>query len=212
MMYWRDIPAVPSTLPLAPGVLASLRPEDRILDCGCGAGRVLAELAGQGLGRFHCGLDINAPSLALAKAKGFSVIQGDLTARPLPLADGAVDVSFLQAVLPCLVPEATRRAVLAEIRRVTRRVLCVADFLLNPDLPLYRARYEAGLAETGEQGSFVVREGDRVLYTAHHFSEEELTALLADVGFAVEHLETPLVRTRSGNTVRGVLLSARAVC
>lgn len=209
-MYWNETSAVPSTLPLLPEVSAQLRPDDRILDCGCGAGRILGELAGQGAGRFLCGLDINAPSLGLAAAKGFPVIRADLAA-PLPLADASVDVCFLQAVLTCLVPEATRRAVLGEIRRVTRRVLAVADFLQNWDLPLYRARYAAGPAETGEAGSFLVRQAGRVLYAAHHFTPEELTALLADAGFAVAFSETPLVRTRSGNIVRGIVLAARAV-
>jgi SAM-dependent methyltransferase len=209
-MYWRETPAVPSTLPLASGVLAALRPDDRILDCGCGAGRVLAELAGQGLGRFHCGLDINPPSLGSARDRGFPVARADLT-DPLPLADASVDACCLQAVLTCLVPAATRLAVLRQVRRVTRRVLAVGDFLQNWDLPLYRQRYEAGLLETGEAGSFVVREAGRVLYAAHHFTVEELTALLAEAGFAVDSLETPLVRTRSGNVVRGILLSARAI-
>lgn len=209
-MYWRDIPAVPSTLPLAAAVLAAVRPDDRILDCGCGAGRVLAELAEQGLGRVHMGLDINPPSLRAAQDRGFPVAMADLAA-PLPLGDAVVDVCFLQAVLTCIVPMAARLALLREIRRVTRRLLSVADFLRNPDLPLYRERYARGVAETGEEGSFVVRDGDRVLYPAHHFTEEELCALLAEAGFTVATLETPLVRTRSGNVVRGVLLSAYTV-
>jgi SAM-dependent methyltransferase len=209
-MYWREASAVPSTLPLPPGLLASLRPDDRILECGCGAGRVLAELAGQGLGRVHFGLDINPPSLLAARNRGFPVAQADLTA-PLPLADAALDVCLLQAVLTCLTPAAVRLGLLRQIRRVTRRVLSVGDFLQNWDLPLYRKRYETGLVETGEQGSFVVREAGHVLYTAHHFTLEELAALLGEAGFAVTTLETPIVRTRSGNRVRGILLSARPV-
>ena len=208
-MYWREVAAVPSTLPLLPEILAFVRPEDAILDLGCGAGRVLSELAGQGLGRAHYGLDINLPSLTAARGKGHAVLAAELTA--LPVRDDAVDVCFLQAVLTCLVPAAVRLAVLREACRVTRRVLCLADFLQNWDLPLYRDRYTAGLAETGETGSFLVREGDRVLYSAHHFTIEELTALLAAAGFTVAHLEMPFVRTRSGNRLRGVILAAQRV-
>jgi len=207
-MYWRETPAVPSTLPLLPQILAALRPDDRILDLGCGGGRILAELAGHGLGRLHCGLDINLPSLALARKKHLAVALADLTAR-LPLADASCDVCFLQAVLTCLVPASRRLAILREARRVTRRVLAVADFLQNWDLPLYRARYEAGPGETGEAGSFLVREGDTVLYAAHHCTIPELTELLAAAGFTVTFLETPQVRTRSGNILRGVVLMAR---
>ena len=88
------------------------------------------------------------------------------------------------------------------------RVLCIADFLQNWDLPYYRARYEAGLAETGEQGTFLVREGGRVLYAAHHFTLEELAGLLDEAGFVLAHVATPRVRTRSGQDVRGVVLAA----
>jgi len=102
-------------------------------------------------------------------------------------------------------------ALLREIRRVTRRLLAVADFLRNPDIPLYRDRYVTGLVETGEAGSFIVRDGDRELYPAHHFTREELTDLLAEAGFTVTSLETPHVRTRSGNIVRGVLLGAYSI-
>ena len=208
-MYWRETASVPSTLPLLPEVLACLGPDDTILDLGCGAGRVLAELAGHGLGRRHLGVDINPPSLVLARDKGLAVVQADLAA--LPLADACCDAGFFQAVLTCLVPEARRLAVLREARRVIRRVLCLADFLQNWDLPLYKARYEAGVVETGEAGSFVVREQGRVLYAAHHFTVEELTGLLAATGFAVTFLATPRVRTRSGNVVRGLVLTARTI-
>jgi SAM-dependent methyltransferase len=205
-MYWRVTPAVPSTLPLLPEILSLLRPADSILDCGCGAGRVLSELAGQGLGHARFGLDINPPSLTAARDKGFPVMQAEVAA--LPLRHGACDVCFLQAVLTCLVPAARRLAVLREIRRVTRRLLCLADFLQNWDLPLYRDRYTSGLAETGEVGSFLVREAGKVLYPAHHSTVDELSALLASAGFTIVFLETPYVRTRSGNTVRGVVLAA----
>lgn len=209
-MYWRETPAVPSTLPLAPAALTAIRPDDRILDCGCGAGRVLAELVKMGRGRTHFGCDINPPSLCAARDRGFPVVMADLAA-PLPLADASVDVCFLQAVLTCVVPAAARLALLRQARRVTRRLLAIADFLQNWDLPLYRERYETGRIETGEEGSFLVREGERVLYPAHHFTKEELTALLAEAGFAVTSLETPRVRTRSGKVVRGVLLAAYTV-
>ena len=171
-----------------------------------GGGGLLAELAGQG--RRVWGVDRNLPSLIRAREKGLAVARADLAA--LPFADGAFDAGVLHAVLTTLDAPELRRLVLAEARRVGCRVLCVADFLQNWDQLYYKARYEAGFDETGELGSFVVREGDRVLYTAHHFTLDELTELLAGAGYAVAFADTPTVVTRSGKHVTGVILAAVA--
>jgi SAM-dependent methyltransferase len=189
-------------------ILKYLRQSDRILDMGCGAGRTLAELAACGFLGTKTGVDRNMPSLMLAREQGFPVVRADLAA--LPFAAASFDVGVFHAVLTTVTPRAARLAVLAEARRVVGRVLCIADFLENRDLPYYRSRYETGLAETGEQGSFVVREDGEVLYTAHHFTLEELSTLLGDAGFRVVYTATPRVRTRSGNVVRGVVLAAEA--
>jgi len=207
-MYWDKTSSVPSSLELNANVKAYLRPGDRILDLGCGAGRVLGELVREG--RFAVGVDRNLPSLALARARGLRVARADLPC--LPFGADAFDAGILLAVLTTVTTPAARLAILAEAARVGCRVLCLADFLQNWDLPYYQSRYEAGLAETGERGSFVVREADgRPLYVAHHFTLEELGGLLAEAGFRLAHADTPRVRTRSGNVVTGVSLAATAL-
>lgn len=208
-MYWKNTAAVPSSLELAPEVRARIGPRDRIVDLGCGPGRTLAGLRRDGLGASHVGADCNPPSLALAAGLGLAVVRADLAA--LPFADGAFDVAVLQAVMTTLPTPDARLAVLTEARRVVTGLLCLGDFLRNPDLPYYRARYEAGLAETGEDGSFLVREGGTVLYQAHHFTFEELEALLSQAGFGLVRAAFPRVRTRSGNIVAGVSLTAKAL-
>ncbi|EKO38067.1 MAG: methylase involved in ubiquinone/menaquinone biosynthesis [Solidesulfovibrio magneticus str. Maddingley MBC34] len=208
-MYWETAASVPSSLELAPEVRSLIGPGDRLVDLGCGPGRTLAGLRRDGLGACHVGADCNPPSLALAAGLGLVVVRADLAA--LPFADGAFDVAVLQAVMTTLPTPAARLAVLAEARRVAGSLLCLSDFLRNPDLPYYRARYEAGLAETGEEGSFVVREGEAVLYQAHHFTFEELVDLLSQAGFGVVQAVFPRVKTRSGNIVAGVSLAAKAL-
>jgi SAM-dependent methyltransferase len=207
-MYWDKTSSVPSTMKLDANILRYLRQNDRILDMGCGAGRTLAELTAGGFLGTKTGVDRNVPSLMLARERGLPVVRADLAA--LPFVGASFDVGILHAVLTTVIPHAARLTVLAEARRVVGRVLCIADFLENRDLPYYLARYEAGVAETGEQGSFVVREGGEVLYTAHHFTLDELSTLLGDAGFRVVYTNTPRVRTRSGNVVRGVVLAAEA--
>ena len=205
-MYWTTAHCVPSTLDVPPAVRSFLVPGDRMIDLGCGPGRTLAGLRQAGLGRFHVGVDANPPSLALAAGAGFPVVRSELAA--LPVADAAFDVGILQAVLTTIPGSEARLAVLREARRVVTRVLCLGDFLQNWDQPYYKARYEAGLAETGQTGSFMVREGGAVLYEAHHFTPDELFGLLGRAGFAVAEVVYPTVRTRSGNLVRGVFLAA----
>ncbi len=206
MMYWDESSSVPSSLLLDARIAAYLRPGDRVLDIGCGAGRILGELAGQGFR--VVGADRNTASLGLARAKGLAVVRADAAA--LPFGEGRFDAAVLHAVLTTLPTPESRRAVLAEARRLGCRLLCLADFLRNWDLPYYRARYEAGQAETGERGSFVVREAGEVLYVAHHFSLAELTGLLGQAGYAVAFADTPVVTTRSGKRVRGVVAAALA--
>jgi ubiquinone/menaquinone biosynthesis C-methylase UbiE len=205
-MYWDKTSSVPSTLSLNANIRAYLRPEDRVIDLGCGSGRMLAELAEDGVTGIKIGVDRNLPGLRQALERGFPAARADLAA--LPFVAASFDAGILHAVLTTVLPRAARLAVLAEAGRVGCRVLCIADFLQNWDLPYYRARYEAGEAETGERGSFLVREGGEVLYAAHHFTLDELSGLLDEAGFRVAFVDTPLVRTRSGNVVRGVSLAA----
>lgn len=65
----------------------------RILDVGCGTGRVLAALAASGrdmCGRDVCGLELSPAMAAIAAARGLDVVVGDMRSFRLPrAADGA---------------------------------------------------------------------------------------------------------------------------
>lgn len=213
--YWMTAGRVPSSLDVDPAFAALAGPDVSLLDMGCGDGRILAELdervrglGGTGPGDAGppwAGVDVNPPSLAAGRERGLprtAFVRADL-AR-LPFAGKSFDYGILHAVLTTLDTPGARRAVLSEAARVLARGLTISDFLLTPEAPLYRERYERGLRETGEWGTFRVMDGDRYLYTAHHYALEELENLLSEAGFARIGLKRIASRTRSGNLINGV--------
>ncbi|MFZ5813129.1 MAG: class I SAM-dependent methyltransferase [Thermodesulfobacteriota bacterium] len=209
--YWKTVGRVPSSLVVDPAFADLIGPGASVVDLGCGDGRTLAALAecvGRG-GKSWAGVDVNLEALARARDRGLprtGFVRADIAA--LPFADERFDYGIMHAVLTTLVTPADRRAVLAETFRVLRRGLYVSDFLLTPEQPLYRDRYDRGLAETGERGTFRVMEGDRYLYTAHHFSEEELRELFAGAGFPRVSLRRAKSPTRSGKVINGAIVLA----
>src|SRR5690349_15378705 len=91
-------------LPLAPGA--------RLLDAGCGSGRMLDELARYGR---VTGVDISSEAVAASRARGHHVVRAAIEA--LPFADGTFD---LVTCLDVIEHTPDDRATLAELRRVTR--------------------------------------------------------------------------------------------
>jgi ubiquinone/menaquinone biosynthesis C-methylase UbiE len=84
-----------------------------VLEAGCGTGLLLRETAG--FARSAVGLDLSRGMLAGARGRDLAVVQGSLTAVPLPSA--SFDVVYSMKVLPHVPP--IREAV-AELARVVR--------------------------------------------------------------------------------------------
>jgi SAM-dependent methyltransferase len=103
-----------------------LRPGARLLDAGCGSGRMLDELARYGE---VSGVDISGEAVAVARARGHVVVRARVEA--MPFADQAFDVV---TCLDVIEHTADDRATLAELRRVTR-----AEGLLIVTAPAYQA-------------------------------------------------------------------------
>jgi SAM-dependent methyltransferase len=98
----------------------------RLLDAGCGSGRMLDELARYG---DVTGVDLSWESVAAARARGHTVVRAPVEA--MPFAAGAFDVV---TCLDVIEHTADDRATLAELRRVTR-----PGGLLIATVPAYQA-------------------------------------------------------------------------
>jgi SAM-dependent methyltransferase len=137
-----------------------VRPDSRILDCGCGPGSITVGLAQWAPNGQTIGIDLGAEQLdgarALARDLGVENVtfrQGDIF--DLPFEDDSFDVVFSQAVL-YHIPDAEKA--LAEIKRVLRpgglvalRDAINASVMIWPEEPLVREL--AGIFRLGAQRS-----------------------------------------------------------
>ena len=141
-----------------------LHTEARILDCGCGYGRTLAELHAAG---YHnlTGLDFSEGMLRRCRSEvpDAAVVRND--GHSLPLRTHSVDAVLLFAVLTCIPADDEQRALLSEVERVLlpNGLLYISDLLVNDD-ERNRERYEK-YASQGTYGVFELPEG---VVVRHH--------------------------------------------
>ncbi|HEX8845995.1 MAG TPA: class I SAM-dependent methyltransferase [Pyrinomonadaceae bacterium] len=166
----------------------------RILDCGCGYGRTLAELFEAGY-RNAVGMDFSKEMLARCRKEfpRVSLIRND--GRTLPFKNGSLDAVLLFATLTCIPQNEAQRALIAEVWRVLRPggLLYISDLLINEDAR-NRERYERGAEVYGVYGVFELPEG---VVVRHHRREwiKELTGSFVELRY-----EPFSVITMNGNT------------
>jgi SAM-dependent methyltransferase len=151
-----------------------LRPDARILDYGCGYGRVAALLYKQGY-RELVGVDASDGMIEKARRlhPQLSIQQ---TAPPdMPFPDGFFDAVLLFAVLTCIPGDDDQRAVVDELHRVTRPggLFYVSDLWLQSD-ERNRRRY-AQFENRLPYGVFELSEGVAV----RHHSRGWIASLLS---------------------------------
>ena len=209
---WRAFPArsIPSkaSTPQLDRFLQGLWPQDAasrpptLLDVGCGTGRLARRLFDVGFS--VVGVDISPT--AIGEASGLAVATdiggpslrfdvADVSAAEHPRIDGGpFDVVVCQLVL----------SIVGGVRERENLLRCLHAHL-RPGGNLYLSAsgvsdsINAGYARlyaddgplTGEPSSYYSRdEKGTILYTTHHFSAEELLALLTGAGFVEVHIET----------------------
>ncbi|KJY43340.1 methyltransferase type 11 [Streptomyces sp. NRRL B-1568] len=168
----------------------------RVLDYGCGYGRLLAELDALG----HADVQGVEPSAALVarcrkENPGLRITRAE--SLPLPFTDASFDAALLFAVLTSVPQEEERERAVAELARLVRPggVLYVSDVPLQTDEASIE-RYRTGEAETGVYGTFRMPDGGVFV----HQRPEDFHALLERHGFAVAEERQDVTPTLHGGT------------
>jgi SAM-dependent methyltransferase len=148
-------------------------PDARILDYGCGYGRVAALLYEEGY-REVVGVDAAGGMVEKARRLHPHLSFQRTTPPNVPFPDGFFDAVMLFAVLTCIPADDDQRAVIDELQRVTRPggLLYISDLWLQTDERNCQ-RY-AQFEKTLPYGVFEVSEGVAV----RHHSRQWIASLL----------------------------------
>ena len=193
---------------LDPAVLDTYVPRTaRVLDYGCGYGRLTAELTA--LGRTDVrGVDPSAAMIARGRREHPELSLAHHTGLPLPYGDGHFDAALLFAVLNCVPEDTAQHALLAELARLLRPggVLYVSEVPVQDDERNVR-RYEQYAREVpgGPYGLFTTPDGGLF----RHHTPARLRGLLAEHGLTVEEERTDTAPTLHGNHATRLQLIAR---
>jgi SAM-dependent methyltransferase len=190
------------THPIPPLWLDHVKPDSRLLDFGCGYGRLARELLTRGFTSVT-GVDFSPAMIARARAETpqfqFEVIES----LPLRFGEGEFDAVLLFAVLTCVPESRDQAAVVSEIRRLLRP----GGLLLMSDLPLQPGRrdaerYQQDFERFGVYGTFETSDGAVVRHHDEHRWDELLE------GFTQVERREVEITSMNGSPCRAVQILA----
>jgi SAM-dependent methyltransferase len=204
LTYWSTTGATKTfTHPVDFTWLGDLAPTARILDYGCGYGRVARLALHEGFTNVE-GVDTSPSLIERARRDLPDLTFHTLTDPPhLPYPDASIDAVLLLAVLTCIPTDDGQQRLIAELTRVLRPggLLYLSDLLLQTD-ERNLARYRQYADVYGNYGVFAVGDGA----VCRHHSAERLHSLVD--GFAVTTTRQITVRTMNANSVAALQLLA----
>jgi SAM-dependent methyltransferase len=150
--------------------------ESRILDFGCGYGRLLGELFEVGY-RNLVGFDFSPAMIAAARARFPEIEFSVLESSEIRLPQESVDCALLFSVLTCVPTDDGQRSLVAELHRVLRPggLLYISDLWLQSD-ERNLTRYARDEAKYGKYGVFDLPEG----VTVRHHDPAWIATLTSD--------------------------------
>lgn len=180
-----------------------LRPDSKILDFGCGQGRILQQLKSEGFLNLY-GVDISRNMIEIA---GKNLPDADFKVNAgvmIPYNDSSFDCVIAAAVLTCVISGNDQRKLIAEMKRVLKPegLVYINDFLINNDHRNIN-RYEKYEKKYGIYGVFEIEEG---VAMRHHTLEwiSELTSSFARLLF-----EEKTYSTMNGHISKGFCFIGR---
>lgn len=176
-----------SIYPLFP-VDRYVRHDQRILEAGCGLGRVLKHYFYQGFAIEGCELDGDAVVCLNNEDPTLPVRKASITAMPYP--DEGFDLAMAFGVLSCLEQEADQALALSELRRVLKPggILCCSVSVDNPARGVFRAiRYLEYLRGCLSGNA-------RRYFYSWCFSRNEFQVILSQAGFDTVEVQPILTR------------------
>ncbi|MDI6644559.1 MAG: class I SAM-dependent methyltransferase [Methanobacteriaceae archaeon] len=209
----------PGSVPLDELFLEKVSKDLKILDWGCGTGRISLELQSKG---YHVrGFDINNHNINAAKKSASksnriykNMVKFDLAnAMDLPYHDESFDVCLMQAFMTTIDNIADRSIILEEANRILKSngILFMAEFGQTWENPIYKKRYLSDYKLTREMCTFIVTKDGTSntpeIYRAHHYSEKEIKSLLEPF-FRIDLIEKRIFTSYHGNKVNGFIVIA----
>jgi ubiquinone/menaquinone biosynthesis C-methylase UbiE len=132
----------------------------RILEYGCGYGRVLNSLSQEGYQQLF-GMDFSGKMIERGKKEYSDLNLLWIKGEDIPLADNSVDAVFLFTVLTCIYRDQDQNRLVKEIKRILTKngVVYLSDFLISHDTrnlqryAQYENKYHCyGVFELEEEG------------------------------------------------------------